>query len=164
MHLLYFLKKKESIFHTVLEWKFRGGLVPIFLVLNVVCNVGSFAKSGKGLELWAMSYGVPVLVYLSAFFGIAMVVVLSTLFVLKPLRYIGENSLLYFAWHQAIIYPLLDEIYKNFGHNNPWASVGDFYMIIITKIMITCVVLTLINELMMRTPLRVMLGKTLKKS
>ena len=160
----YVLKKNAKALDRVLTWKARGALVPVLLALNIVCNIASFQMTGNGLELWGMTYGMPVFTYLSAFFGIAMVVVLSSLFVLRPIRYIGEYSLIFFVWHQAIIYPLLDQIYKSFGHNNPWASWGDYFMILITKIIITCVVLTLINELMQRTPLRVLLGKPLKKA
>lgn len=160
----YVLKKNEEKLRKVLEWKYRAILVPAFLAANICFNLISFETTGKGLELWGMSYGMPVCTYLSAFFGIAMVVVLSSLFVLKPIRYIGEYSLIYFAWHQAVIYPLLDEIYKHFGHNNPWASMGDYIFILVTKILITCVVLTLVNELIQRTPLRVMVGKPLKKA
>ncbi len=158
----YAFKKKKETLEKVLTWKSRGILVPIFLVLNIACNVASFAISGEGLELWGIQYGVPVLTYLSAFFGIAMIVVLSSLFVLRPIRYIGEYSLIYFIWHQAVIYPLLDAIYTGFGHNNPWASVGDYIFILTTKIIITCVILTIVNEIIQRTPLKVMVGKPLK--
>ena len=160
----YMLKKKEDVLNKVLQWKSRAVLVPVFLAANIGFNVASFEMTGKGLELWAMSYGVPVFTYLSAFFGIAMIVVLSSLFVLRPIRYIGEYTLVYFAWHQAVIYPVLDYIYTKLGHNNPWASVPDYFMILITKIVITCVILTLVNELIQRTPLRVMVGKPLKKA
>ena len=158
----YALKRNEKSFKCLLSWKFRAFLVPVFLLLNIACNIASFRMTGKGLELWAMSYGMPVFTYLSAFFGIAMIVVLSSLFTVRPIRYIGEYSLVYFAWHQALIYPLLDELYKSFGHNNPWASVPDYFMILITKILITCVVLTLVNELIQKTPLRIMVGKPLR--
>ncbi len=160
----YFLKKKEEYLNRVLNWKPRAILVPVFLAINIATNILSFKMTGKGLELWAMSYGMPVFTYLSAFFGISMVVVLASLFVLPPIRYIGEYSLIYFAWHQAVIYPLLDYIYTKLGHNNPWASMPDYFMILITKIFFTCVILTIVNELIQRTPLRVMVGKPLKKA
>ena len=160
----YVCQKNEVPFKRLLTWKYRGGLVAVFLAINIFCNALSFQMTGRGLELWAMSYGMPVFTYLSAFFGIAMIVVLSSLFELLPIRYIGEYSLIFFVWHQALVYPLLDEIYQQFGHNNPWASWGDFWIILITKILITCVILTILNELIQRTWLRVLIGKPRKKA
>ena len=67
--------------------------------------------------------------------------------------------MLYFLWHQAIIYPVLDAVYTMLGVNDYYASPVHFVLIVTTKVLFTCGILFLLNELLKKTPLRVLLAK-----
>ena len=87
-------------------------------------------------------------------------VIFSKWFTIHPLRYIGEHSLLYFAWHQTIVMPLawtvVSHIQLPFSKTIPWAAYG---ISLALQTVIILVFLTLCNEMMRRTKLRFMLGK-----
>lgn len=69
---------------------------------NLVFGYLSYRISGSVLNMFDSVYGFEPFTYISAFAGIACVVIISKWFVIKPVKYIGENSLLYFAWHQTV--------------------------------------------------------------
>lgn len=83
------------------------GICVLLAVVNVLCGYLSLDASGVGLEMFDSQYGNPVFTYISAFAGIGCVVIISKWMLLSPIRYIGENSLLYYAWHQTIMIPLV---------------------------------------------------------
>ncbi len=104
----YYMKKNTHVAELV-ESLDKGKRVLIWaclMVINIGANAASFALSGAGLEMYWVSYGIPPLTYLSAFAGLFAVAVFSTLFTWRPISYIGENSMIYFLWHQAIFFEL----------------------------------------------------------
>jgi fucose 4-O-acetylase-like acetyltransferase len=61
------------------------------------------------LDMFADQYGFIPLSYSGAMCGILLVICVSERMTFEPVRSIGENSILYLAWHQAIILPLIGE-------------------------------------------------------
>lgn len=116
-------------------------------------------KSGGGLEMYYNSYGLLPVTYLCAAAGILFTIIVSNHIEFRWLTYIGKNSLVFFLLHQAVVYPVLDQIYFALGIGNPFASAVSFIGICGSKILITCLVLWGVNELFLRTKLRVLLGK-----
>lgn len=94
--------------------------IPMFVVLAIV-NVIAWRKSldetGLGLEMFQSNYGNPVYTYIAAFAGIFCVVIVSKWFTIQLLRYVGENSMLYYAWHQTIVIPLMNKVFAVLGWN-----------------------------------------------
>lgn len=81
-----------------------------FAVVNIICWRLSLDGTGLGLEMFESNYGNPVFTYVSAFAGIFCVVIFSKWFTIEPIRYVGENSMLYYAWHQTIMIPIMSKL------------------------------------------------------
>lgn len=69
------------------------------------------------LEMYASRYEPAYLTYAAAFCGIAGTVALCRAVRLRQIVYIGRHSLFYYAWHQAIMMPLADDLMKATGLN-----------------------------------------------
>lgn len=73
--------------------------------------------TGQKLDFAMNMYGVPVISLIAAFCGIYC----SIFFTMKLptnekiLRYLGQNTYVYFAWHQSIVLPVLLELYQRIG-------------------------------------------------
>lgn len=132
----------------------------LFLLLNFVCDSLSVGISGKILDMSYSSYGVPCLSYPAAFAGIFAMLIAAQLGTIEPIRYIGENSLLYFAWHKTIMIPITIKI-LNFCHfvldeSSSALTVFCYQMLQLAFILAA---ITVLNMIISNTRLRFMLGK-----
>lgn len=71
--------------------------------LNILTGYINYKISCESVDIYANSYGNYILFYISAITGIFMVVAVAQLIDIKIVRYIGENSLIIFAWHQKLM-------------------------------------------------------------
>lgn len=112
------------------------------------------------LNVFANQYGVPLISYLCAFFGIAMVLVASRWMTAAPIRYLGKNSLLYFVWHQT---PVITAIYYYFPRMGipmeDYPSTAVMYGEKALELILILTILTLCNELLLHSRLKWVLGK-----
>ena len=134
-------------------------LAVILYLLSVWLLMYSIEKTGFGLEMYYNKYGILPVTYICAFAGIFFTIIVSNHIEIRWLTYIGKNSLVFFLLHQAVVYPLLDQIYYAFGIGSPFGSALRFVGVCGSKILITCILLFGVNELFLRTRLRVLLGK-----
>lgn len=65
--------------------------------------------------MFKSNYGNPLFTYVAAFAGIFCVILLSKAFVIPTIKYIGENSMLYYAWHQTIFIPIVQKVLEKVG-------------------------------------------------
>lgn len=84
-------------------------------IVNLLCWRMSLDETGLGLEMFKSNYGNPLFTYVAAFAGIFCVILLSKAFVIPPIKYIGENSMLYYAWHQTIFIPIVQKVLEKVG-------------------------------------------------
>lgn len=92
LHKLEFLLQKRYLIIT--------GLVSGF------CGYFNFIENGRS-DLFYQNIGNPILYFLSAFFGIWMIMIVSKMFhKSKVLNYIGKNSLVFYAFHRPIFVPI----------------------------------------------------------
>lgn len=112
----YVCKKYGKWLEECLE-KRRVWLASFFIlaVANILCWRLSLDETGLGLEMFDSNYGNPVFTYIAAFAGIFCVVLISKAYMIVPIRYIGENSMLYYAWHQTIFIPIVQKIFEKIG-------------------------------------------------
>lgn len=137
--------------------------IPLFFILGLL-NVGLAyfnLKLGFGnLEMFGSSYGFLPLVYGSAICGSFCVIIFSKWFNILAIRYIGANSLLYFAWHQTIFQPLSEKILSVLGWRlSETTATADFIIYKITYITIILVLITICNLIVTKTKLKIILGK-----
>ena len=157
-----YLLKKHGKYFDYVKNKRALAVILFFLlgIANVIFGYLTHKISGNGMEMFYSTYGFPPFTFISAFTGIFAVVIFSTFFTLKPIKYIGENSLFYYAWHQTILIPIVDKIFIKLGLFDNLIHLSLNYYIIraaqtILIIMITTVITLVINK----TKLKILFGK-----
>ncbi len=149
---LFFFKKNKNIM-----------LMFLFLLLSLGSWYLNLKFFGKCLDMYSKIYGLLPITYFSAFFGIIFIVCLSRLLTIKQVKYIGEYSILYFLWHQSIIFPFIGRFLMPlstsvFGRLLSFRILG----ISIEKLYVTfltSIITTTINYLIMKTKFKFILGK-----
>lgn len=142
--------------------KSRRGVL-LFLGLGSV-NLAAGAPGILGkvpvLDLFGGQFGIAPLSYLAAFAGIGAVLIASCWICWKPVTYIGQNSLIYFAWHQnpimtaiSVWFPRLGIPVSDFSSSAAmWAEKG-------LEVAVILLILSACNWLLTRPGLRWLLGK-----
>lgn len=132
-------------------------LVLLTLITFAITDLNSLL-SGTRLDIYNSTLGNNWLGYLSAFTGIFACIVFSKLFSNKVIRYLGQNSLLYFAWHQSIIFPALSYLYWKVGLSECeiYRNTSVFKWI---TILLAFILITLLNELISHSRLKFIIGK-----
>lgn len=137
--------------------------IPLFVFLGIV-NVIAWRKSldasGLGLEMFYSNYGNPVFTYIAAFAGIFCVVIVSKWITIPPLRYIGENSMLYYVWHQTIMIPIVKKLFVLLGWNT-LQSYGALGIVSYKLLMLLAIIiaLSICNWSVCKLRLKFILGK-----
>ena len=128
-----------------------GNLIVAFTVVKGLTD---------GMDVFKNQYGFPLWSYFGAFCGIGAVVLASQWVTMKPIRYLGRNSLLYFVWHQTpvitaiyVFFPELGISMENFP--NRLAMLGEKGL----ELALILLVLTVLNELLLRSKFRWVLGR-----
>lgn len=80
------------------------------LFICVITTITSYIVTGEGVDMSRAHYGIYPLTMLSAYSGIALIVLVSKRLNNKALCYVGENSMIFFAIHQAIIMPVVEKL------------------------------------------------------
>ena len=147
-----------------LSWLQEGNTRPIAFGLLTAGNLIVAFTVVKGLvpgmDVFKNQYGSPLWSYFGAFCGIGAVVLASQWVTARPIRYLGRNSLLYFVWHQT---PVITAIYVFFpklgipmeNYPSRLAMLGEKGL----ELALILLVLTLLNELLLRSRLRWALGR-----
>lgn len=154
----YLLKNKHE-WHSIL---FNGRKKWLLFMLAVVANCGGYIAQclidGDVLDFYSNEYSFAPIAYLTAFAGIYCVVFISNLFVLPPVSYIGENSILYFSLHQSVIMPIIFSLYSlcDIPYQGPGLHLWLWYIVTLILILTS---ITLLNALIKRTRFRFMIGK-----
>lgn len=138
-------------------------LFVVFGLINVVFGYLNIKTTGKGLEMFYSEYANPIFTYISAFAGIFAVIIFSRFFTIKPIRYIGENSLIYYAWHQTIMIPVTTIIFSFLGFQESYDISQPYYWCYkLVQFAVIIIVLTIPTVIIEKTNLRVLLGKNKK--
>lgn len=160
-HIGYAYKKKRQNIDKFLDKKsYSIPLFALMAILNLGLAVINRQLGYQNLEMFYSSYGMLPLVYGSAVAGCFGVVIFSKWFTLPPVRYIGANSMLYFAWHQTILMPLMSKLLLRLGwaisETTPLPELIAYKMVYILLIV---VVITALNLIISNTRLRFILGR-----
>lgn len=143
--------------------KSRTAEILIFLAcwtVNIGLMYANWKLTGQQFEMYMGTYGNPLLSFPAAIAGTWGIIILAKWTDFRFIRYIGVHSLIYFAWHQTIIMPLIETFLGLFGvHTDettglfltpgPW--IFQYVMILI--------ILTAISQILSVTPLKFMIGK-----
>ncbi len=157
----YLLKKHSYVIEKIKSKKTYAWLSFILLgIVNVVCGYLTHKISGNGMEMFDSTYGYPPLTFISAFAGIFAVILFSNFFTLKPIKYIGENSLYYYAWHQTIMIYIADLIANKLNLFTIFNALPyGYYLLRFSQTVFIIISLTVVTLIINKTQLRHLFGK-----
>jgi len=158
-------RKTDFVNKKILACKWKPLLFVAFIAIDVVCAILNLRLTGQHLEMFYNQYAFPPLTYLGAFAAIFAIIIFADFCrwapVKLPLKYLGENSMLLYAWHQTMMMPVVREVFLK----NGWfliKSSTPFYMYFVKAFVTTFVVILLlciINEIICRIKLGFLVGK-----
>ena len=95
----------------------RWGILAFFAfgLVNLAAGMPGILGKAPVLDLFSSQYGIAPLSYLSAFGGIGAVVIAACWMCWKPAIYLGQNSLIYFAWHQNPVMTAISVWFPRWG-------------------------------------------------
>jgi len=157
----YRCRKSDFVNQKILGNKHKWLMFVGFILLDAVCTIINFKVTGQYLELWGNMYGIAPLVYIAAFAGIFAVIILADACRgFAPFKYIGINTMLFYAWHQTMLLPLIEHFYvKMMWFQDAWLPPVMYYGRVFLTTLIICVVMTILNEIICRAKLGFMVGK-----
>lgn len=150
---------KDSIIATT-----KKPIITTCVIILCILGYGNYVYTGGRVDLFDSTYQIEPLVYLTAFIGIIVVLYISMKTDNHIIKYIGRNSLLFFAWHQAIVFPMITIIYKtlNIFQSNIFSErlyiLNTLFRDFIT-ILLAIIILYLCNEILSNSKLKFVIGK-----
>ena len=157
----YLMKKHSRKVENLLSRKFLSYVI-LFgsLMLNIVFWLLSARMSDVVFDMYGSTYAFPPLSYPAAFAGILFMIVLSKKLDYRFVRYVGQNSLLYYAWHQQIIWPLIIPVFNFFGvYSEKLSGGGPLLLYNFAIFFVTIGVATLFNFIITHSKLKFIVGK-----
>ena len=77
----------------------------------------------------------------------------------------GENSMMFYAWHQTMLLPLVQVMFEKMDlFQGDWLGTGEYYGRLLLATLVICVISALLNEIICRCKLGFIVGKNIKKS
>jgi len=151
-------------FSELKSWQ-KAVLGAVFLTINIVLCYMNYKASGWRMDMYWNQYGVYLYTLIAALSGSMFVLMISSIlsgsksdskncaagFIANGLRYLGKNSLLYFAWHQSVVMAPVMGVLKKQHINESYTKMITFIVIII--------VCTLADILIRNTRLRFVIGE-----
>lgn len=152
-----YLLKKIKFYQERLAFNFSSlAIIIVLLIFNIITdyfNIKYFEPHYVGI--WQNEYCNFILFYLSAFFGIFATITFSKVFENKfnAIKYIGRNSIIYLGFHQVFFFVCRSLIQK--------LNLPEYvnYLIWIVTIILTIIVLSFINKIIINSPFKFLIGK-----
>ena len=157
----YVCRKTDFINQKILGAKLKWAYLAGFVIIDAVCAVVNYKMTGQFLEFFGRQYGIAVLTYIGAFAGTFAAIILADVCRgFKPLKYIGENSMIFYAWHQTMLLPLIEVAFQKANlFQGDWILGGEYYARLLLATALCCVVSAILNEVICRLKLGFMVGK-----
>lgn len=158
MYSGYILKTKGAIKKiNIFNWHYAF----FFFLITCLCGFINYRYTGWRVDLYYSLYEIEPLSYINSFVGIMTMIIVSKITKNSAIRYIGHNSILYFAWHQTILFPSINYLYEVLGLVQVDLFSQEVWMFIMftTTIILTIAVITLLNELISHSILKFIIGK-----
>lgn len=155
-------KKTDFVNQKVLASRFKWGIFAGLAAVDFISTKINYMVTEEYLEFFDRLYGIAPLTYIGSFAGVfALIIFADGCRRIRTFRYIGENSMLFFAWHQTILLPLIEFAFRKlklFRHIFLVRN-GEYYARMIVCTIVACIASALINEIIHRCKLRFMVGK-----
>ena len=129
-----------------------------FILGNLLIGGFNYYLTGRKVDLYYEDVNIVLLTYLAAICGIFVIIILSQMKTIRLISYIGNNSLLIFAWH-LIVYNWLGRLYDYLGI---FQTPLPLYMIIVrdfVSLFLILLILIPINEMILHSRFKFVLGR-----
>lgn len=146
-----FLNRHRRDFEKICTPPYLIFLFGIFF-LGVLVN---YIVKADYFEMYGSEFGLLPISIIIVFAQIGIVFILSKSLPTKILTYIGRNSVVYFAWHQAITFNLLIAFMGRWNLSRE----QNYYLFCLIEVVGSLCILTVVNEIILRTPLKKLIGR-----
>lgn len=102
-----YIFKQKNLAENIKILKYRPLLFPLALVLFCLGNYYIFYGGYKFFDMNTCTYPLPLLSIIDAFLGIYLLIIISQLFNIKIIKYIGKNTIIFLGLHNFVIMPVL---------------------------------------------------------
>ena len=150
--------REAAWFKTFLSTCSTYPFICIFLVLSIIGTIVMRLIPFPYVDLCASQFSFEPLAYIVAMIGITATCLISNKWYSKSLEYIGKNSLVYFVWQQDIALMTISLVMKKFHFMENVTGITLFAKNILFVIL-ALIILTFLNEVIIRTKLRKLIGK-----
>ena len=132
-----------------------------FFFITCLCGFINYRHTGWRVDLFYSLFAIEPLSYINSFVGIMALIIVSKITKNSAIKYIGHNSILYFAWHQTIIFPSIYFLYEVLGLLQVDLFPQEVWMLFMSTITIilTIAIITLLNEVISHSRLKFIIGK-----
>lgn len=157
----YLCRKTGFVDQKILGSKLKWALFIGFVLINMSVTIINYLLTGQFLEFFGRQYGIAILTYIGAFAGTFAVIIFSDACRgFKPLKYIGENSMMFYALHQTMLLPVIEVLYQKVDlFQSDWILGGEYYSRFLLATVLCCVFSAILNEIICRLKLGFMVGK-----
>lgn len=103
----FFLKKYSGITKLSSHKIIAIGILVFIGMITTICN---YILCGQTLEMHQGQYGIFPFTIIAACTTSLAVILISTLIKIRPLQWLGKNTMVFFAFHQAIAQPIMNTL------------------------------------------------------
>jgi fucose 4-O-acetylase-like acetyltransferase len=128
------------------------------LSINIISMYVNYIVAGEALSMMQNKYGILPLGIISGISGSVFLMCTAEKFNSSLLKYIGKNSLLYYAWHVQIVWTIEEVLFKLLHVFQTELSVIERCGKVAIQILFAIFILTLCNEIIRSTRLKIVLG------
>lgn len=152
-----YFSKNKNLVTKIVENKYSVIYAVIAAIIWILSLIGSLKLSDNTVfNMHGSEFGWWPLSYLGAISASLALIIISSKATFKSIMYIGQNTMLYLAWHQSLIINNLRHVFNRFKIFQSGYSLLISYVIIFASCI---VVLTLLNKLISKSKLKFILGK-----
>lgn len=158
-------KKTDFINQKILNCKYKPLLFIGFIAIDVICAIINLQVTGQHLEMFYNQYAIAPLTYLGAIAAILAIIIFADACTWKPvsapLKYLGVNSMLFYAWHQTMLMPVVKELFLKQGWFIITKATPEYMYFVkaFTMVFVICIMTTVINEIIVRLKLGFLVGR-----
>lgn len=130
----------------------------IFLLLNIFGTIVMCQIPFPTVDICASQFSFEPFAYIIAMAGIMFTCLIANKWYSKYIAYIGKHSLVYFVWQQDIAIMIVYMIMEKLHFLEPASGITLYFKNIIVVIT-AIIILTALNEIIIKTKLRMLIGK-----
>ena len=153
----YILKRNYADVKSYISRCNRTLLLTVLFAVNLLSGFACIRLSHSQLDMSVGLYGNEILTLISAMSGIGALILLCQMVSNRFLRYLGENTMIFFAWHSRIILVACGMVYGALGLFQS-SDILNQYLYCVVSLIVILAVLYPVTEGIKKTKFRHLFG------